>query len=99
MAYYRRALESTPESPELRTDLGTAYNRLNRKQEAIAEFLKVLEYNPGFLTAMFNLGVVHEQLGEVEKAKEWYGRVVETAPASALGRSASQHLNALGGGI
>jgi tetratricopeptide (TPR) repeat protein len=71
---------------------------LNRKQEAIAEFQKVLEYSPGFLTAMFNLGVVNEQLGNREAAREWYTRVIETSPTSALGRSAGEHLSALGGG-
>ena len=98
VAYYLRALERVPESPELRTDLGTAYNRLNRKEEAIAEFLKVLEHEPGFLTAMFNLGVVNEQLGNLDAAREWYGRVVAASPASTLGQTASRHLSGLGGG-
>lgn len=98
VAYYLRALEQTPESPELRTDLGTAYNRLDRKQEAIAQFTKVLEYRPGFVTAMFNLGVVHEQIGDRERAREWYRRAAEADPAGALGRSARERLEALPGG-
>jgi tetratricopeptide (TPR) repeat protein len=95
ISYYERALEADPESPELRTDLGTAYNRVQRKEEAIAEFMKVLEYRPDFLTAMFNLGVVHHQMGNTSAAREWYQKAAEAGPGTTMGEAARERLSTL----
>ena len=95
VTYYQRALETDPESPEMRTDLGTSYNRLQRKDEAIVEFMKVLEYRPDFVTAIFNLGVVHQQLGNTSAAREWYQRAAETAPGTTMGQAARERLTTL----
>jgi tetratricopeptide (TPR) repeat protein len=95
VSYYKRALETDPESPELRTDLGTAYNRLQRKEEAIAEFMKVLEFRPDFLTAIFNLGVVHHQMGNPSAAREWYQKAADAGPGTPMGEAARERLSSL----
>ncbi len=98
VTYYRRALEASPQSPELRTDLGTSLNRLGQKQEALREFRRVLEYAPDFVTAKFNIAVVNEQLGNTTEALRWYREVATQAPNTGLGQRAAQQLEALGGG-
>lgn len=95
--YYRRALEAKPESPELRTDLGTVLNRLDREQEAIDQFEKVLEYAPDFITAKFNIGIVNAQRGDTQEALRWFREVAQEAPGSVLGRRAAEQIEALGG--
>jgi len=95
--YYRRALEEKPESPELRTDLGTVLNRMDRKQEAIDQFEKVLEYAPDFITAKFNIGVVNAQTGDTGEALRWFREVAQEVPGSVLGRRAAEQVEALGG--
>ena len=92
VTYYQRALQETPESAEIRTDLGTAYNRLGREQEAIAEFRRVLEYRPDFQTALFNLGVVHQNIGDQAAAREWFQRALEAGPGTPLGQAAMEQL-------
>ena len=98
VTYYRRALEAKPESPELRTDLGTALNRLGQKQAAIQEFQRVVEYAPDFVTAKFNIAVVNEQIGNTSQALEWYRRVARESPNTTLGQRAASQVEALGGG-
>jgi hypothetical protein len=46
--------------------------------------------------AWFGLGQTYESLAEVEKAKEFYGKLVSSAPTSALGKEAKRRSDALG---
>ncbi|HUG66397.1 MAG TPA: hypothetical protein VMM76_01520 [Pirellulaceae bacterium] len=46
--------------------------------------------------AWFGLGQTYESLAEIDKAKEFYGKLVSSAPASALGKEAKRRSDALG---
>lgn len=56
--YYRRLLDLDPANVHVRTDLATSLYNLGKKEEALAEIQKVLDYNPDHETALFNLGIV-----------------------------------------
>jgi Flp pilus assembly protein TadD len=93
---YRRALELAGDDPEVRTDLGTALSRLHRGPEAIAEFLAVVEKNPSFTTAKYNLGIVYTQLNDTLNARMWFERTVRDDPGSPLSFQAQAQLDSLG---
>jgi cytochrome c-type biogenesis protein CcmH/NrfG len=59
--FYERALALQPGSPDVRTDLGTAYWYSGNADKAIAELQTSLKYKPGHAQALFNLGWVRWQ--------------------------------------
>jgi tetratricopeptide (TPR) repeat protein len=59
--WYGKALEVDPGNPNVRTDRGTCYWRLNQPEAAIAEFQKSLEADPAHAQTLYNLGVVYLQ--------------------------------------
>lgn len=46
--------------------------------------------------AWFGLGQTYESLAEIDKAKEFYGKLVSSAPTTALGKEAKRRSDALG---
>lgn len=66
---------------------------LNSKyDEAIDEFRKVLEINPGNAEAYYNLGLIYENRNRPDDAKEMYEKALSIDPDYRLAR---EHLNKL----
>jgi Flp pilus assembly protein TadD len=55
---YEQAQKIHPEDPDVRTDLGTVYYRRGDFDRAIAEYLTALQYQPGYVNTLYNLGIV-----------------------------------------
>jgi cytochrome c-type biogenesis protein CcmH/NrfG len=58
-------------------------------------FRRVLERDPNYVRAAFNLGVVYFELGEVDLAEKEWSRVLESAPDSELALQAEENLTTL----
>ena len=58
-------------------------------------FRQVLDQDPGYARAAFNLGVVYYELGEVELAERHWAKVLESAPDSDLALQAEENLTTL----
>ncbi|HLV87747.1 MAG TPA: tetratricopeptide repeat protein [Candidatus Sulfotelmatobacter sp.] len=54
--YYERALAIHPESPDVRTDMGTAYWYAGNADKAIEAMQTSLKYRPGHPQTLFNMG-------------------------------------------
>ncbi|MEX0819853.1 MAG: tetratricopeptide repeat protein [Pirellulaceae bacterium] len=87
---------------KLSEGIGDLYtNRDNAKKnlaEAERNYLTVAQAAKEKLLrerAWFGLGQVYESLAEVEKAKEFYGKLVSSSPTSALAKEAQQRTDAL----
>ncbi len=61
MKYLKAALQVKPSDTELRTQLGRFYFSLGDPDNALAEFEKVLTYDPKNADALFNIGIVRFQ--------------------------------------
>lgn len=59
--YYARALQSTPDNTNVRTDMATAYWYLGDADRALTEFDRVLKQEPRKTNALFNRGIVRWQ--------------------------------------
>jgi len=59
--YYERALAIHPESPDVRTDMGTAYWYAGNTDKAIEAMEASLKYRPGHPQTLFNLGWIRWQ--------------------------------------
>jgi TolB-like protein/Tfp pilus assembly protein PilF/class 3 adenylate cyclase len=77
IAENRRAVELDPLSPIINADLGTTLYLARRYDEADAQLRKALAIDPRFSYALYNLGLVVQQKGDLpgaiaqyEKAKE-----------------------------
>ena len=58
ITYYSRALEVTPNNPDVRTDRGIAYYYSGDADLALKEFDRALKDDPKHVQTLFNVGVV-----------------------------------------
>jgi tetratricopeptide (TPR) repeat protein len=56
--YYQRSLRIRPRDPNVETDLATCFHYLGQDDKALEILNNVLSYNPGFVQAKFNKGIV-----------------------------------------
>jgi cytochrome c-type biogenesis protein CcmH/NrfG len=82
--HYQLYLEARPADADARTDLGVAYRRTRRSDEAAAAFRRAIQDVPGHLTAHMNLGIVlSNDLDDPAGAVAAWERYLELAPNAA----------------
>lgn len=75
---YKKALELTPENPNLHYNLAIEYLKSNKFAEAAEEFKKVIELNPKEKDAYYNLGVLYDSyLGDKDAARMYYAKYIK----------------------
>ncbi|MEW6269614.1 MAG: tetratricopeptide repeat protein, partial [Thermodesulfobacteriota bacterium] len=82
--YYERYLALKPDDPEVRTDLGTMLFESGDVGRSEVEFKRVIEKNPQFFQAYFNLGIVYEANGDRAAAKTQLEKARDLAPDDAV---------------
>lgn len=70
MENFDRALRIDPRLFAAYNGRGAAYKYKNQADKALADWLKVIEINPNFIDAYFNLGVLYLQTGQKAAALE-----------------------------
>jgi tetratricopeptide (TPR) repeat protein len=55
----KEAIEKDPTNPELRFNLGVMYERMERMEDARAEYFKAVEIDENYYNANFNIGVMY----------------------------------------
>jgi cytochrome c-type biogenesis protein CcmH/NrfG len=79
--YYQRALAIHPESPDVRTDMGTAYWYSGNADRALAELETSLKYKPEHPQTLFNLGWIRWQgKADAKGAIEAWQKLLRTSP-------------------
>lgn len=71
------------EAARLNTELGAGYLRRGSYQLALEKLQKALSYDDKHVVALSTLGVLHEQLGEIEAAEGFHRRALRAAPDDA----------------
>jgi tetratricopeptide (TPR) repeat protein len=90
--------ERDPHNPMVWTNLGAAYlgNPVlatdYHQERAIAAFERAIQLNPATPNVAYNLGLVHRDRDEVERALYWFERALETDPND---RDARSHVEKL----
>jgi tetratricopeptide (TPR) repeat protein len=77
------AIDLNPSSTGSRYTRAMVYRNMDRLEEALAEFLQVLEQDPLHEDAMQNAGYVSALLGQDEEARGYYEQYLELNPANA----------------
>lgn len=68
--FYSQAIASGVDTPDIRTDLGTAYRSLHQPQKALEEYAAAQKQNPQHENSLLNQGIVYaSDLGDAPKAK------------------------------
>jgi tetratricopeptide (TPR) repeat protein len=75
--WYQRALKLTPWRLDARSNLGAAYARLGRFDDAVAQYKSALETDPGQAGIRFNLGLALYKTGSLEEAAAEFREVLE----------------------
>ncbi|MEX1256295.1 MAG: tetratricopeptide repeat protein [Gemmatimonadota bacterium] len=83
LQYCTRAVELAPESRQARTALARTYQELERFEEALEEFEVLLEADPYSSPNLEGAGYAALQLGENDKAFDYYSRYLELNPDNA----------------
>lgn len=96
--YYGRYLALKPDDPEVRTDLGTMLFESGDKGRAMIEYQRVVEKNPKFFQAWFNMAVLEDSQGNREAARKNLEKARDFATEDAVKQRISALLEATAGG-
>jgi len=61
-------------------NMGNALAALHRFEKAIAMYQEILEINPEYPDAAYNIGHTYEEQGDFDTAVVWYTRTLEIDP-------------------
>jgi len=89
IAAYEKALDRDPAAPAPHVNAGTIYFHMKRWKEAEAHYRAAIELRPRYALAWFNLGNLHDELREPDRALECYLKALE-----ADAKFADAHYNA-----
>jgi Flp pilus assembly protein TadD len=84
-----------PTLPRARYNLGLAYTKMGRLDEARDAYERAVERDPSDVKALVNLGMLYERSGDRERALRAYHAAVRAAPGLDRIR---ERIERLGGG-
>lgn len=99
LASFQRVVELNPENLKARNNLASIYFVLGNTELSISEYVRIIELDPKFSDAYFNLGVVlwrHRDLKGALRAFETY---LEVAPEGERAQEAKKAIEELKAGI
>lgn len=76
----KRALQLSPESVLMRTTLARMFMQDKRYADALDQYQRLAQQQPKEAEHHYNLGQIHEQLGDNEKAGRAYNEALERRP-------------------
>lgn len=92
---YQRYLRADPGQAEVRIDYAYALFASGAEEAGIAELRRVLERFPDHPIALFNLGVLLAQRGELEAARQSFRELIRLHPTLPISQRAQQALRML----
>ena len=81
-----------PDNPEARLELGKILYQRGDIRGALDQTLEILKKHPSHPDALYNLGAMYGNIGNKERAAEYWKRLIASDPNSESGRLASQML-------
>ena len=93
--FYKSALEENPRFPNAHRGLGLVLLDMGIPDAAVASLEKAVEYDPGYVPALYDLGRAYAALYEPEKALAAFKKVVVLEPTSPLADRARAEIKKL----
>lgn len=79
---YRKAAESDPHSQVIQSNIGFKLLEAGKKEQAMQQFDRVIEFDPNFSGGPSGKAVVYAQLGRLDLAIFWQHKAVELDPGN-----------------
>ena len=76
---FLEVLKIFPDDALTRFGLGNLYRDAGRIEDAIAQYQKMIDIDPGYGAAYLELAALQERLGETDAARETYRRAIAAA--------------------
>jgi len=95
IARLQEALQHEPGNVEARLDLGKLLFEKGDVRAAIEQNEAIIKIKPDYPDALYNLGAIYGNLGNGERAEQYWRRLLSTSPQSDSGRRAGQMLAVL----
>lgn len=90
ISYLSRATTLDPDVFDTYFYLAAAYTSLKRYHEAIEAMDAARKLRPGSAPAYYNLGTLHQQIGDLEKARTYYEEALQRSQTDPLLDSSRQ---------
>jgi Flp pilus assembly protein TadD len=90
--HLREILVREPDNAEARLELGKALYQKGDLRGALDQTQEILKKHPSHPDALYNLGAIYGNLGNTERAAEYWKRLIALDPNSESGRRAQQML-------
>lgn len=87
ISFYREALVLDSGLASAWNNMGIAFFKLGRTQEAIESYEKAAQLSPEAADIYFNMGLAHYKLGDLYEARRAFARALELNPDHAQARS------------
>jgi tetratricopeptide (TPR) repeat protein len=94
--HLQEAVRVDPKNPEARLELGRALFDTGDVKGAIRETEALLKLDPANLDGMYNLGAIYGNLGQTDRAREYWRQAAAINPDSESGRRAKEALRQIG---
>lgn len=91
-AYYKQLLKYAPKDEQGWLDLANVYAALEQWDAAIDASESLLAFRPAHVSAMYNLGAIHANLGRYDQARTWWTKVQNQDTDPTLASQAAQNL-------
>ncbi len=89
---YKKYLRLKPADADARVDLGICYFESGDSPTALKEMQTALTYDPKHQMALFNLGIVTLNQGNLAQSNDWFKKAVGVNPNTQVGQRAQQIL-------
>lgn len=90
---YKKYLAKKPADPNARVDMGICYLETGDAPTAAKEMETALKYDPKHQMAMFNLGIVNLNMGNVQQSNEWLRKAIKVDSTTTVAQRAKDILS------
>jgi tetratricopeptide (TPR) repeat protein len=95
LTYYERGLRLRPEDNDARIDYSLCLFTTGRINQSLAENRMVLNLESGNLKALYNIGAIHANTGNLDSAEQYWSRIVTLDPEDDLAEQARTNIKKL----
>lgn len=93
--YERYLLRFDSTNADARVDYAHTLFNMGRREEALEQTQRALDFQPSHQIALFNMGIMTFQMQDVQNARTWFEKCIAVGPSTELATRARQALNSL----
>jgi tetratricopeptide (TPR) repeat protein len=84
LKYFSLVIAMDPNYSEYYNDRGSLFLKMDRLEEAEADYLRAIELSPPYFEVLTNLGQCYRRMGKMQAAIQYYSRALDLEPKHVL---------------